>query len=280
MSDLATELAKQQAHALNGLGQTAPVVKMSRSATQGKLVAALIEAKKKFTTVAKTKTAKVQTKTGGEYQYQYADLADIATMCDPPLLENGLVVFQDPTIEYERDATYVTVVSELRHVSDEWRSIEVCLICLNTTAQGIGSAITYARRYGIGPLLGIVTEKDDDGQVADARPQHRPAQPEAANGKRTADLKAKLSAKAAREAEQSPPSEPSPHNPQTGEVVEPENGPEVPAGQHAGTPISELSDKQLAGYLKLATEGNGKSPLSRPQWRAAVEAEISRRAQK
>lgn len=274
MSDLATELAKQQAHALNGLGQTAPVVKMSRSATQGKLVAALIEAKKKFTTVAKTKTAKVQTKTGGEYQYQYADLADITNMCDPPLLENGLVVFQDPKIDYGREGTYVTVVSELRHTSDEWRSVEVCLICLNTTAQGIGSAITYARRYGIGPLLGIVTEKDDDGQVADARPQHRPepASSGTANGKRTADLKAKLSARAARETEQSPPPEPPPHNPQTGEVVEPEGGPVVPFGKNQGTPIAKLTDQQLKWYLGRA-EAKKESG-----WVDTLNAEISRRA--
>lgn len=246
--------------------QTQPVVKMARSATQGKLVAALIEAKKKFTTVAKTKTAKVQTKTGGEYQYQYADLADIVTMCDPPLLESGLVIFQEPTIEYGKE-TYVNVVSELRHVSDEWRSVEVRLICLNTTAQGIGSAITYARRYGIGPLLGIVTEKDDDGQVADARPQARAEQP--ATGKRTADLKAKLAAKTARAEPEAPP----PHDPQTGEVAEPASGPVIPFGKNRGTPISTLSDSQLSWYVDRAREKN------ETEWLATLEDEVSRRSQ-
>jgi hypothetical protein len=38
--------------------------------------------------------------------------------------------------------------------------------------QGMGSAVTYARRYTLGATLGIVTEDDDDGNAASApRPQ-------------------------------------------------------------------------------------------------------------
>jgi hypothetical protein len=147
-----------------------PAVVRHQSKTQGKLVLALARAKQRFVAVAKTKEAKVPTKNGGEYRYQYADLADIVNMCDPPLLENELVVFQEPKVEQRKDGWFVTVTSELRHSSDEWRSVEVMLPCLNPSAQGIGSTITYARRYGIGPLLGIVTEKDDDAQVSDAAP--------------------------------------------------------------------------------------------------------------
>lgn len=249
-----------------------PEVKMRRSATQGKLVAALIEAKKKFTAVPKTKTATVPTKSGGQYQYQYADLADITTMCDPPLLENGLVVFQDPTIEYVKgEAAYVTVVSELRHVSDEWRSVEVRLICLNTTAQGVGSAITYARRYGIGPLLGIVTEKDDDGQVADAKP-HRQEAPAPAPAKRTDALRAKLSAKTAANKDETPP-----HNPKTGEVAEPV----VPFGRNQGTPLSQLNNRQLEAYVDIAHEkiasGDPKYKAQQEAWLMELEAEAERR---
>lgn len=32
--------------------------------------------------------------------------------------------------------------------------------------QGYGSAMTYARRYGLSALIGIVTESDDDGEMA------------------------------------------------------------------------------------------------------------------
>ena len=34
------------------------------------------------------------------------------------------------------------------------------------TAQGIGSAITYGRRYQLTALLGISSEDDDDGNIA------------------------------------------------------------------------------------------------------------------
>ena len=43
------------------------------------------------------------------------------------------------------------------------------------TPQEIGSAITYARRYLLGCLTGVVTDDDDDGHIA-ARNQHQQQQ--------------------------------------------------------------------------------------------------------
>lgn len=39
--------------------------------------------------------------------------------------------------------------------------------------QGVGSAITYARRYALGCMTGVVTEEDDDGNAA-SQPQAAP----------------------------------------------------------------------------------------------------------
>ncbi|MEM7039349.1 MAG: ERF family protein, partial [Bacteroidota bacterium] len=36
--------------------------------------------------------------------------------------------------------------------------------------QGMGSAITYARRYALGPILGLATEQDDDANSASPKP--------------------------------------------------------------------------------------------------------------
>ncbi|GEB80381.1 hypothetical protein DDE01_17960 [Desulfovibrio desulfuricans] len=55
--------------------------------------------------------------------------------------------------------------------------------------QGYGSAMTYARRYALSAMLGMVTEDDDDGEAASRdRPakqraprQPRPQQPSAAS---------------------------------------------------------------------------------------------------
>lgn len=37
-----------------------------------------------------------------------------------------------------------------------------------STPQGMGSAYTYGRRYGLAALLGIVADEDDDGNAASA----------------------------------------------------------------------------------------------------------------
>lgn len=241
----------------------------SHSATIGKIALALSKAQGAMENASKDKV-------NPHFKSRYADMAAVVDAARAPLAANELALVQPVTTPKSGG---VRVVTMLMHSSGEWMRSDCTFPVGQQTAQGYGSAITYCRRYCEMAMLGMAPDEDDDGNAASQqvfRPE--PSNGTPSQGKRTADLKAKLSAKAARETEQSLPSEPPPHNPQTGEVVEPENGPEVPAGQHAGTPISELSDKQLAGYLKLATEGNGKSPLSRPQWKAAVEAEISRRS--
>jgi hypothetical protein len=37
-------------------------------------------------------------------------------------------------------------------------------------AQAMGSALTYAKRYALSALIGIVTEDDDDGQSSTGKP--------------------------------------------------------------------------------------------------------------
>jgi hypothetical protein len=39
-------------------------------------------------------------------------------------------------------------------------------------AQGLGSAATYARRYGLMAMAGVVGDEDDDGNAASAPPPH------------------------------------------------------------------------------------------------------------
>lgn len=62
----------------------------------------------------------------------------------------------------------------LIHESGEWISGSQPLLLAKDDPQGQGSAITYARRYGLMAMLGLVAEDDDDGNAAspprDARP--------------------------------------------------------------------------------------------------------------
>lgn len=53
---------------------------------------------------------------------------------------------------------------------NEWIESEYPVIKFPARAQEIGSAMTYARRYSLFPLLGIAGENDDDGAQANANP--------------------------------------------------------------------------------------------------------------
>lgn len=47
------------------------------------------------------------------------------------------------------------------------------LMCAKQDPQGQGSAITYARRYSLMAVLGLVADEDDDGNAASAPPARR-----------------------------------------------------------------------------------------------------------
>ena len=52
------------------------------------------------------------------------------------------------------------------HESGEWLEDTYTVTPVDARPQSVGSAITYARRYALGAILGIATESDNDGAVA------------------------------------------------------------------------------------------------------------------
>jgi hypothetical protein len=92
----------------------------------------------------------------------------------------------------------------LMHSSGEWISGVLEIKPVKTDPQGIGSALTYARRYGLMAMIGIAPE-DDDGnaasqsnkQLKEARPpaQSRPAPIEAGGFDIDSEIRKGLSAK-------------------------------------------------------------------------------------
>src|SRR5690606_13851005 len=54
----------------------------------------------------------------------------------------------------------------LGHSSGQWISSTFRLIVGKNDMQGLGSAITYARRYAISALVGVVDTEDDDGNAS------------------------------------------------------------------------------------------------------------------
>lgn len=135
----------------------------------GPLAAALAKAQGAFPTVTRDKTVVVQKKTGGSYSFKYAPLDSILNAVRQPLAANGLVI-----VQLLDDGALVT---SLIHESGAILSGRVDLP--NTTdIQGLGSAITYLRRYAIQGMLGIAAEDDDDGNRASGnKVQEEPAPP-------------------------------------------------------------------------------------------------------
>jgi hypothetical protein len=78
------------------------------------------------------------------------------------LSENGLSVTQLPSSNSEQ----VIVTTMLMHSSGQWISDILTLKPTKTDPQGMGSAITYARRYAYSAIIGMSTEEDDDGNSA------------------------------------------------------------------------------------------------------------------
>ena len=127
----------------------------------GALVAALGE----MSEVPKTHKAKA-----GSYEYTYADLSDAFGVARPVLARHGLGVVQDVSVDDDR----VRVTTILVHGSGEKMMFGPVGLPTGGTPQAVGSAVTYARRYGLLAALGIAADDDDDGQKAVPPPGTRP----------------------------------------------------------------------------------------------------------
>lgn len=136
----------------------------------GALAKALAAFQAEMPTVAKSKKATVKSDKGS-YSYTYAGLAEVTHAALPILSKHGLAFVCIPEI-HERGPVLTGV---LLHTSGE--ALRGSLpIATSGTPQQTGSAITYARRYLFGAMTGLVTEDDDDGQLAARKPPEKKAE--------------------------------------------------------------------------------------------------------
>ncbi len=115
----------------------------------------------------------LKSSTNPHFKSKYADLAEILNTVRPVFSANSIAIVQTPTFE----SGVASVETMLCHESGEFISSVCSSPVSKQDAQGIGSAITYLRRYSLAAMCGIAQE-DDDGQNAVAQPQQRQAQPE------------------------------------------------------------------------------------------------------
>jgi hypothetical protein len=98
------------------------------------------------------------------FKSKYADLATCLQTAKKPMADNGLSISQHCTF----DGQFVQCVTILGHSSGQMMISTLMIPVAKKDAQGIGSSITYARRYALSSIIGL-TQKDDDGEGAVGR---------------------------------------------------------------------------------------------------------------
>jgi hypothetical protein len=101
------------------------------------------------------------------FKSKYSPLDEILTDTNRKLLSDNGIFFT----QWEEGSTEtISVHTMLAHVSGEFIQYDPLTIkCDKPTAQGAGSAITYARRYTASSILGVAAEEDDDGNGAEGK---------------------------------------------------------------------------------------------------------------
>lgn len=95
------------------------------------------------------------------FKSKYADYSSVWKACHKALTNNGLAVGQ--LMEPSEKGILLTTI--IMHESGQWLSGSQPISAIKQDPQGIGSAITYARRYGLAAILALPQE-DDDGEIA------------------------------------------------------------------------------------------------------------------
>lgn len=103
------------------------------------------------------------------FRTKYADLAHVVEGVVPALNNAGVAVVQIP----EFDGELVHVTTTFLHESGATMEGKLSLRPSKLDPQGVGSAITYARRYALLAMTGAAPE-DDDGNAASGPQQPRP----------------------------------------------------------------------------------------------------------
>lgn len=98
----------------------------------------------------------------GTRAYKYAGLNEVWQAVSPLLKQNDLVITQSPSIEAGVGQVFTTTIYHIK--SGQSITERMPLILQKDDPQGIGSAITYYRRYMLMSMLGLVPDDDTDAR--------------------------------------------------------------------------------------------------------------------
>lgn len=104
---------------------------------------------------------------------KYASLNSVWDAIRAALAENELAVTQLPTV----DGGNVILTTILMHSSGEFITSEIHAPVIDekgrSILQGIGSALTYLRRYALAAMVGVTSDEDTDGNQKPTQPPTR-----------------------------------------------------------------------------------------------------------
>lgn len=108
---------------------------------------------------------------------RYATLTAVVENCRDALERNGIWLSQIPVPAPDAlGPNHLALMTRLYHLkSGQWQASILCTPLPKADPQGMGSALTYCRRYAICAMLGILTEDDDANSASRGSKQTSPA---------------------------------------------------------------------------------------------------------
>ena len=167
------------------------------------------------------------------FKSQFASLNAVVAVLSGPFQAHGLSFTQCAEDLGER----VVLTTTLFHISGQFIQSSMPLLLVKNDMQGLGSAITYAKRYALQALAGVVSDEDDDGnKAASFTMTKEKAPPQAASKKEIKN-----------------------HAPQAKDF-------KIPDGKFKGQMFSVVDKKELKTYIDeilAAVSSSGRKP---PKW--------------
>lgn len=128
--------------------------------------------------IPKGRTARIQTRTGPGFEYDYAGLSDILKLTMPLLSELGFSVRWNAKLENHAVVVTCFLSHEAGHMEDSGPLVMPVAGGPDdgrgaTPQQRVGSSMSYGRRYSFCAVTGVVPEDDEDndgGDIGDDTP--------------------------------------------------------------------------------------------------------------
>lgn len=102
--------------------------------------------------------------TNPHFHSKFVSLPALLDAVRPILNANGLILAQHPT--HLEDGTPALRTQIIHAETFEYVESTMPLMLAKQDPQGLGSAITYGRRYSLMSVLGLAGDEDDDGNAA------------------------------------------------------------------------------------------------------------------